>query len=620
MSALEKLKTIETLNDVANLLGYKPKFLSFILYKIPNDDKYTEFPIPKKSGGVRIIKAPIPQLKHLQRRLAELLSNCLEEMCSKGIKKDKLSHGFRKKRSIITNASKHKNKRHVFNTDLNNFFPSINFGRVRGFFISNKHFQLNPQVATIFAQIACHNNELPQGSPCSPVISNLIGHLLDIRMSILASKAKCTYTRYADDLTFSTNLIKFPELIAENNGEENEWISGKALNKEIVKVGFSINEKKTSLQHKTRRQIVTGLVVNEKVNIKRDYYKQARSMCYALFQSDEFYFGNKTVAKSVITAKEPSADTIEGAAIENPIEKKSIGTLNQLEGILSYIYQVKASHDKRESPEKKKTPSAIMKLYREFLFYRHFFSLDRPLIICEGKTDIVYLKCALRQLASEYKGLIQKSDSGYEYKIGFLNFSKNLKDVFAIPEGTSGLVSLLNFYKKYMYPFKGTGKNHPVIMLVDNDSGSVGIKQILKKQSNYDPAKPYTFFAENLYVVHTPIGENGAESAIEDLFDKKTLSTEVDGKKFNSNPKIDPKTEYGKIVFAKKVINEHQNEIDFNGFKDVLTPFNTVIENYKNKKDEPPVAEIQPVVTNSAKKKKKKKTDIEPTSSEQPKD
>ncbi len=613
MTAFKKLKETQTLHDVADLLGYKPKALSYILYKIPNEEKYTEFLIPKKSGGVRKIKAPVAKLKHLQQRLATLLSKCLEEMCLHGKKTDKLSHGFRKKFTIMTNASRHKNKRHVFNTDLNDFFPSINFGRVRGFFISNDYFKLNPQVATIFAQIACHNNELPQGSPCSPVISNLIGHLLDIRMSLLASKAKCVYSRYADDLTFSTNYKDFSDLIAKKDGSDNVWIAGKALNKEIIKVGFTINDKKTSLQHKTRRQIVTGLVVNEKVNIKREYYKRARSMCYSLFQTDEFFIETTTPKKVPVAASsEPNSGetTSPGNIVTETVESPAVnkkGTLNQLEGILSYIYQVKSPHDKRESPVKRKTPSAIMKLYREFLFYKHFFALERPLVISEGKTDPIYMKCALRQLANEYKGLIQKTDNGYEYNISFLNFSKNLSEVFSIASGTSGLVDLLNFFDKYMHPFKGSGIKHPIIMLVDNDDGSKAIKNIITKLHNYDSTKQYTRFSKNLYVVFTPIGENGENAAIEDLFDKETLEIKVDGKKFNPAKKIDEKSEYGKIVFAKKVINEHQNEINFAGFKGILTPFQAVIEDYKKEKDKQPEAMEEPVKTELVKKKKKVK-------------
>src|SRR5690606_25401369 len=104
----------------------------------------------------------------------------------------------------------HIGKKNVLNIDLKDYFDCFNFGRVRGFFLKNNNFKLNPDVATTIAQIACYNDTLPQGSPCSPVISNLITHALDIRLASLAKKHSCVYTRYADDLTFSTNRSPFP--------------------------------------------------------------------------------------------------------------------------------------------------------------------------------------------------------------------------------------------------------------------------------------------------------------------------------------------------------------------------------------------------------------------------
>jgi len=170
MSRLEQLKNTSTRAEFAKLLGYKPKALSFILYKIPENEKYVEFAIPKKNGDLRVIKAPNEKLKQLQRRLTDLLNECFDEICTNNTQSKSLSHGFRKDHSIITNAKRHKNKRYVFNIDLQDFFPSINFGRVRGFFITNQHLKLDPKIATVIAQIACHDNELPQGSPCSPII------------------------------------------------------------------------------------------------------------------------------------------------------------------------------------------------------------------------------------------------------------------------------------------------------------------------------------------------------------------------------------------------------------------------------------------------------------------
>lgn len=581
MSHLENLKKTTSLTELAELLGYKPKALSYILYKIPQ--KYKEFTIPKKNGGERRIKAPVDKVKHLQKRLAVLLSQCFDEISKKSNHKRSLSHGFRKDHSIITNAKNHTNKRHVLNIDLLDFFPSINFGRVRGFFIKNSHFALNPKTATIIAQIACHNNELPQGSPCSPIISNLIGHLLDIRMANFAKKTKCTYSRYADDLTFSTNRKEFPEKIAKQN-HGNEWTSSKTLKKEIEKVGFTVNEKKTSLQYKTSRQTATGLVVNKKVNIKKEYYRQTRSMCHSLFQSNEFFLGNTVSAEPAIPENAKTNGISPTANSKTPFfNKNAKGKIKQLESILNYIYYVKGRHYRDKVGKRKNHPTAITKLYRKFLFYKHFFSLNCPLIICEGKTDIVYIKSALRQLATEYGELVEITRQSFIFKIGFLNLTKNLKDVLAISEGTGGLGSLMGIYEIYMKPFKGEGKKHPVIILIDNDSGSKEIIEIMKRKKKWEPLKPFSFFSENLYVVPISSGSGIGEMAIEDLFDKSTLETIVAGKKFNRKPKIDSATEYGKIVFAEKVVKANQDSVNFGGFKEVLNRFKAVIEDYNQK-------------------------------------
>ncbi len=200
--------------------------------------KYKSFEVPKRTGGNRQIKAPQPMLALLQRRLANLLYDCLDELKKATPARRSLAHGFERKRNIITNASLHKRRRYVLNLDLEDFFPSINFGRVRGFFLKDKHFAVQPTVATIIAQIACHENELPQGSPCSPVISNLVGHLLDARLARLAKTHKCTYSRYVDDITFSTSRKDFPsELAAPVTGSQCEWQLGAELRDKIERSG-----------------------------------------------------------------------------------------------------------------------------------------------------------------------------------------------------------------------------------------------------------------------------------------------------------------------------------------------------------------------------------------------
>lgn len=279
LSVLLQLQQAKTLNDLAGLLRYSPSGLSFILYKIPSDRKYTTFTIRKKAGGDRQIDAPIPHLKALQRRLADLLYECATEIDKKEKRKNKLSHAFRKDLSIISNARAHRARRFVFNLDLENFFPSLNFGRVRGFLMKNAHFKLPERVATIVAQIACKDGFLPQGSPCSPIVSELLTHFLDIRLVTMAARNDCSYTRYADDLTFSTNKKEFPAPIA--SFVDDQWQVGEELKSRIEDAGFRINSIKTRMQIRPSRQTVTGLTVNQKVNVPQQYYKFARAMAHS---------------------------------------------------------------------------------------------------------------------------------------------------------------------------------------------------------------------------------------------------------------------------------------------------------------------------------------------------
>src|SRR5262249_30547325 len=157
----------------------------------------------------------------------------------------------------------HRRRRWVFNVDLEDFFGTINFGRVRGYFMKDRDFALPAPTATILAQIACHENRLPQGSPCSTVISNLVAHILDLHLCKLAFKYGCTYSRYADDLTFSTNKPTFPAGIAvRSDTKPHEWMVGAELQEIISHSQFKVNPQKTRMQYRNSRQEVTGLVVN----------------------------------------------------------------------------------------------------------------------------------------------------------------------------------------------------------------------------------------------------------------------------------------------------------------------------------------------------------------------
>ena len=556
-TSLSKIQKIKSLKDLAELVGYKPKQLSYILYVVPDNKKYIEFTIPKKNGGERVINAPIKGLKHLQRRLAWHLNNCFDSIYSKENFNKTLSHGYRRKHSTLTNAARHRGKRYVFNIDLKDFFPSLNFGRVQGFFINNSNFELPPKVATIMAQISCHDRSLPQGAPTSPVISNFIGHILDIKMVQLAKKAKCSYSRYVDDLTFSTNDKIFPDLIAKELDDGN-WCASNTLVKLIESVGFQVNPDKISMAFRAKRQVVTGLVVNKKVNVKREYYKHARSMCHSLFTTGEYYLSSEMVHS-------PRSNEIENNRIT--------GNLNQLNGTLNYIYHVKKTETNRvyQNPHKyKETESliAIKKLYSRFLYYNYFHAIQKTLIITEGKTDVIYLKCALRRLFKSYPSLLEKKGNYFNFNIDLFSKPKAFMECCSIAEGTTGLVRLMHNYEGTIKSFHDGGKHYPVILLVDNDSGA---NTVFAKLGEDDRTKPFYHFKENLYVVATPISKKVKQSKIEDFFPSKILKKKLSGKTFNpDDKKFDREKEYSKIKFAEHVVQKNEDSIDFKDFKGIL--------------------------------------------------
>jgi RNA-directed DNA polymerase len=258
-------------DGVAQLLEMTTGQLNFHLYVLPSEKKYKSFSIPKRSGGTREISAPVSAIKVIQRNLKQVLEAVYTPKPA--------THGFVTGRSIVSNARLHKRRRYVLNIDLENYFPAIHFGRVRGMFMKNPY-NLNDEVSTILAQICCHNKVLPQGAPTSPIVSNMICARLDAKLQQLAKEHQCTYSRYADDITFSTNRSKFPLALAHLS-EIGQGEIGNELCSVIEENGFQINPKKTRLQSKQQRQEVTGLTVNRYPNVQRRYVKQVRGIMHA---------------------------------------------------------------------------------------------------------------------------------------------------------------------------------------------------------------------------------------------------------------------------------------------------------------------------------------------------
>ncbi len=279
--------------------------------KLMNEPSYITFSIPKKRGGNRLIQSPDSNLMRLQSRLNFFLQNYYHLIRPEGI------HGFvinpnKKEKicNIVDNAKIHINQKQVLNLDLKDFFPSIQAYRVKELFVSD-YFKFNDEVANALALLVTYNGKLPIGAPTSPVISNFICLELDANLIAFCKENQLNFSRYADDLTFSCN----------------EEISKETISRifEIIKNNnFEVNHKKTRLKSNHRKQTVTGLVVNEIVNVDRKTLKMVRAMLY-----------------------DASKNGIEKAASKHFTSNNSDATyfLNRLNGYINFIAQVRGFDD-----------------------------------------------------------------------------------------------------------------------------------------------------------------------------------------------------------------------------------------------------------------------------------
>ncbi|RBI91756.1 RNA-directed DNA polymerase [Elizabethkingia miricola] len=266
------------LSDAKNILHSeecKPfQLKSLTYYANPKlcKKRYQTFTIKKKSGADRTINAPVKGLKSILRSLNFVLQ-CVYEP-------HEAATGFVLQKSIVDNAKKHIGHHYVLNMDLKDFFHTFDRNRVKMGFIYAP-FNLNGDkepLAFLLASLCTHSfgiegevkTILPQGSPTSPTLTNILCSKLDRRLNGLANRFGATYTRYADDITFSS-----PHNIYNNED----------FNKELKRIieedqKLVINPKKTRLQKAGFRQEVTGLIVNDKVNVQRRYVKQIRMWLY----------------------------------------------------------------------------------------------------------------------------------------------------------------------------------------------------------------------------------------------------------------------------------------------------------------------------------------------------
>lgn len=269
----DSFRRIGSLSDLAAFIGIAPSQLAYYALRVNKTRVYTKFQINRRNGRKRQIQVPSKTLKYIQRLIHEALTRVYGP--------HRAVHGFRLGRSIKTNAENHVGHRYVLNLDLSNFFPSITRRRIYNRLVAAPY-TLHPNVANVIAALATDAyGQLPQGSPCSPVIANMIAAELDTDLANLCKLLRCWYTRYADDITISTLRGDMPPQLARypTSLGTGQAILGDRLRNAIEKQGFSINEAKTRLYSNWTRQVCTGLVVNRMpISPPRSYVRHLRSL------------------------------------------------------------------------------------------------------------------------------------------------------------------------------------------------------------------------------------------------------------------------------------------------------------------------------------------------------
>jgi hypothetical protein len=278
-----QLPLIRSALQLANDMDISLSELKWLTYhrNTATINHYQNFTIPKKTGETREISAPKPKLRKVQTWIKE---NILDQLAVHDA-----AYGFVTGKSTVDNASHHIGKDAVVKFDLKDFFPSVTFVRVRGLFES---FGYSRAISTLFALIctepprkevefngkmyyvAMNERLLPQGACTSPSITNLLCKRLDDKLTQLAADKGFTYTRYADDLTFS------------GDGEALKKIGSlmNSVRSIVCYEGFIINEEKTRVLRAGRRQRVTGIVVNQKANLTRKDIRNFRALLHNVEQ------------------------------------------------------------------------------------------------------------------------------------------------------------------------------------------------------------------------------------------------------------------------------------------------------------------------------------------------
>ena len=249
------------IGEFANRLGMDPREI------IAVDRSYREFQIRKRSGAFRKIAAPNPDLKRLQRRiLKRLLARLKTHPCATG---------FQPGVSFVDNARCHQSQRIVIKVDLVNFFPSIDRDRIEAYF---RRIGWNRKAAQLLTELTTFQGALPQGAPTSPRLSNLVNYRMDTQLAVLAEAHQGIFTRYADDITIS---------LSDEQYEVHRTVQ--SILRIVRQSGYRPHVgRKFDVRRSHQRQVVTGLVVNDRANLPRETRRWLRAVEYRIKNTSEF--------------------------------------------------------------------------------------------------------------------------------------------------------------------------------------------------------------------------------------------------------------------------------------------------------------------------------------------
>ncbi|MCH8880977.1 MAG: trypsin-like peptidase domain-containing protein, partial [Planctomycetes bacterium] len=263
------ISKIYSLSEFAPLFSVSEEQLEFFLAS--KESLVIHGAVPKKDWSVRkIVYVQDDSFRHFLHKFSQFLYYLYQQRIPKPV------HGFIKGRSIITNAQQHTQKKVVLNVDIEKFYDSISIDKVTGTLVS-LGFQV--EIANCLAELLTVNGVLATGFSTSPTLSNIACILMDSVFQKLSKKRGVTYTRYADDITFSTTKPRFPERLARmHNGRTT---LGDDLSDAIENAGFRVNTEKVRLRNRRHRQEVTGITVNEFPNVRRGFVRQIRAAIHA---------------------------------------------------------------------------------------------------------------------------------------------------------------------------------------------------------------------------------------------------------------------------------------------------------------------------------------------------